>query len=37
MTTLLEKFNKDQLKNIPDLKPGDSIKVHQKIKEGGKE
>ena len=37
MTTLLEKFNKDQEKKIPDLKPGDTIKVHQKIKEGGKE
>lgn len=37
MTTLLEKFDKDQLKNLPDLKPGDTIKVHQKIKEGAKE
>ena len=34
MTTLLEQFNKDQEKKIPDLKPGDTIKVHQKIKEG---
>jgi len=37
MTTLLEKFNKDQEKKLPDLKPGDTIKVHQKIKEGDKE
>jgi large subunit ribosomal protein L19 len=37
MITLLEKFNKDQLKDLPDLRPGDTIKVHQKIKEGGKE
>ena len=37
MTTLLEKFNKDQERKIPDLKPGDTIKVHQKIKEGDKE
>jgi large subunit ribosomal protein L19 len=37
MTTLLEKFNSDQLKELPDLKPGDTIKVHQKIKEGDKE
>ena len=37
MTTLLEKFNKDQQKDLPDLRPGDTIKVHQKIKEGGKE
>jgi large subunit ribosomal protein L19 len=37
MTTLLEKFNKEQEKKLPDLRPGDTIKVHQKIKEGGKE
>jgi large subunit ribosomal protein L19 len=37
MTTLLEKFNKEQLKNLPELRPGDTIKVHQKIKEGDKE
>lgn len=34
MTTIIEKFNKDQLKNLPDVRPGDTIKVHQKIKEG---
>jgi len=37
MTTLLEKFNKEQTKNLPELRPGDTIKVHQKIKEGDKE
>jgi large subunit ribosomal protein L19 len=37
MPTLLEKFNEDQLKNLPELRPGDTIKVHQKIKEGDKE
>jgi large subunit ribosomal protein L19 len=37
MTTLLEKFNKDQEKKMPDIRPGDTIKVHQKIKEGDKE
>ena len=37
MPTLLEKFNKDQLKDLPELRPGDTIKVHQKIKEGDKE
>jgi len=37
MTTLLEKFNKEQEKNLPQLKVGDTIKVHQKIKEGDKE
>lgn len=37
MTTLLEKFNKEQIKELPDIRPGDIIKVHQKIKEGNKE
>ncbi len=37
MTTLLEKFNQEQLKKLPDLRPGDTVKVHQKIKEGDKE
>lgn len=37
MVTLLEKFNKEQEKKLPNLKPGDTIKVHQKIKEGDKE
>ena len=37
MTTLLEKFNKEQEKKLPDLRPGDTVKVHQKIKEGDKE
>ena len=37
MTTLLEKFNKDQEKKLPDIRPGDTILVHQKIKEGDKE
>ncbi|MFH1968128.1 MAG: 50S ribosomal protein L19 [bacterium] len=50
MTTLLEQFNKSQLKTLsrptgrgssaksgPDIRPGDTIKVHQKIKEGSKE
>lgn len=37
MTTILEKFNKEQEKDLPDIRPGDTIKVHQKIKEGDKE
>lgn len=37
MITLLQKFDADQMKKLPDLRPGDTIKVHQKIKEGGKE
>jgi large subunit ribosomal protein L19 len=37
MVTLLEKFNDEQLKKNPDLRPGDTVRVHQKIKEGEKE
>lgn len=38
ISTKLETFNQSQLKqNLPDLKPGDTIKVYQKIKEGEKE
>jgi len=38
MTTKLESFNQSQLrKDIPDIRPGDTILVHQKIKEGDKE
>lgn len=37
MSKILEKFNKDQEKKLPNLKSGDTIKVHQKIKEGDKE
>jgi len=37
MITLLEKFNKNQEKNIPDLRPGDTVKIHQKLKDGDKE
>lgn len=37
MSKLLEQFNKAQLKTLPDIRPGDTIKVHQKIKEGNKE
>jgi len=37
MTTLLEKFNKDQEKSLSQLKPGDTVKVHQKIKDGDKD
>lgn len=38
MTTKLESFNTIQLKkDLPGLRPGDTIKVYQKIKEKGKE
>jgi large subunit ribosomal protein L19 len=37
MSKLLIQFNADQEKKMPDVRPGDTIKVHQKIKEGGKE
>ncbi|MBI1866643.1 MAG: 50S ribosomal protein L19 [Candidatus Staskawiczbacteria bacterium] len=37
MTTLTEIFDKSQIKKLPDIRPGDTILVHQKIKEGNKE
>lgn len=38
MTTKIENFVKSQLnKNLPDIRPGDTIKIHQKIQEGEKE
>ncbi len=38
MPTKLEIFNKSQLKtNLPDVRPGDTVRVHQKIKENDKE
>ena len=37
MSTLTEKFNQGQEKVMPDIRPGDIVKVHQKIKEGDKE
>ena len=34
MSTKTEQFNKLQLKNdLPDIKPGDTVRIHQKIKE----
>lgn len=38
MTTKLEIFNKQYLKkDLSDIRPGDTVKVYQKIKEGEKE
>lgn len=37
MLTKIEAFNKKQLKNIPEIHPGYTVVVHQKIKEGNKE
>ena len=37
MNKQIEKFQKSQLKEMQDIRPGDTIKVHQKIKEGDKE
>lgn len=38
MVNKIEEFNKEQLrKDLPEIKPGYLICVHQKIKEGGKE
>ncbi len=37
MSKLIEQFNKAQLKDLPEIRSGDTIKVHQKVKEGDKE
>ena len=38
MTDKLQEFNKEQLrKDLPEIKPGDLVRVYQKIKEGDKE
>ncbi len=38
MTTKIEQFNLSQQKtDLPDIRPGDTILVYQKIKEGNKE
>ena len=38
MTTKIETFLKSYLKeNLPDIRPGDTVRIHQKIKEGDKE
>ena len=38
MPTKLETFIKTQLKtNLPDIRPGDTVRIHQKIKEKDKE
>src|SRR3989338_11602988 len=38
MPTKIEQFNSSQQKtDLPDIRPGDTILVHQKIKEGNKE
>lgn len=36
-TTLVKKVEESQLKKVPELRPGDTVRVHQKIKEGSKE
>ena len=38
MPTKFETFNKPKLKtDLPDIRPGDTVRVYQKIKEGDKE
>jgi len=37
MSKLLDQFNKEQLKENPQINPGDIVRVHQKIKEKNKE
>ncbi|RJQ37305.1 50S ribosomal protein L19 [Candidatus Parcubacteria bacterium] len=34
---LVAAFNKTQLRDVPDIRPGDTVRVHQKIREGEKE
>ncbi len=34
MSKLLDQFNKSQMKKMPEIRPGDTVLVHQKIKEG---
>lgn len=35
--TTVKKVSENYLKKVPELRPGDTVRVHQKIKEGGKE
>lgn len=37
MTTKIEIFLKPFLKELPDIRPGDTVSVYQKIREGNKE
>lgn len=37
MNATVQKVEEKYLRKVPDLKPGDTVRVHQKIKEGGKE
>ena len=38
MSTKIEQFNLSQQKtDLPDIRPGDTVLVHQKVKEGNKE
>ncbi|WP_028843558.1 MULTISPECIES: 50S ribosomal protein L19 [Pseudothermotoga] len=37
MDNLVRLVEKDQYKQLPDFRPGDTVKVHVKIVEGGKE
>lgn len=37
MTTKTEKFNQSSLKKLPDIRPGDTVKVYQKVKIGKQE
>lgn len=38
MTTKIEAFSQPYLKkDLPEIRPGDSVRIHQKIKEGDKE
>lgn len=34
---IVKNVSDSQIKTLPEFKPGDTVKVHQRIKEGGKE
>lgn len=34
---ILEKIQRESLKTLPDFRPGDTVRVHAKVKEGDKE
>jgi len=36
-TEILEKIEKSQIKKMPEIRPGDTVRVHQRISEGKKE
>ncbi len=37
MSTVIDKIEKEQMRDLPSFGPGDTVKVHQRVIEGGKE